>query len=65
MMLGPKIKSDIRFGSKEEPFLKDQMISFKEIDHCYCVGIVDIVYSTQVTAKLSQAQACEYYTVFC
>ena len=64
MMLGPKIKSDMRFGSKEEPFLKDQMISFKEIDHGYCVGIVDIVNSTLVTSKLTQAKSCEYYTVF-
>lgn len=63
MMLGPKIGS--RIGSKEmDPFLKDQMISFREIDHCYCVGLVDIVNSTQITAKLSQVKACEYYTVF-
>jgi len=65
MMLGPKIGTGMRFGSRDvEPFLKDQMISFKEIDHCYCVGIVDIVNSTQITAKLSQVKACEYYTVF-
>jgi len=65
MMLGPKSRSEIRFASIEsEPFLKDQMISFKEIDHCYCVGIVDIVNSTKITAKLSQVKACEYYTVF-
>lgn len=65
MMLGPKIGMDLRFGSKEtESFLKDQMITFKEIDRSYCVGIVDIVNSTQITAKLSQVKACEYYTVF-
>jgi class 3 adenylate cyclase len=40
------------------------MITFKEIDQSYCVGIVDIVNSTQITAKLSQVKACEYYTVF-
>jgi len=65
MMLGPKIRRDMIFGSKEvEPFLKDQMVSFREIDQSYCVGIVDIVNSTQITAKLSQVKACEYYTVF-
>ena len=65
MMLGPKIGTDVGFDSKEmEGFLKDQMIVFKEIDQSYCVGIVDIVNSTQITAKLSQVKACEYYTVF-
>jgi len=65
MMLGPKIGIRERFGAKEiKPFLKDQMITFKEIDQSYCVGIVDIVNSTQITAKLSQVKACEYYTVF-
>ena len=65
MMLGPKIGIGMRLGTKEvEPFLKDQMITFKEIDQSYCVGIVDIVNSTQSTAKLSQVKACEYYTVF-
>lgn len=66
MMLGPKIGMGVRFDSEKdvESFLKDQMVSFKEIDHSYCVGIVDIVNSTQITAKLSQVKACEYYTVF-
>ena len=65
MMLGPKIGMGVKLGTKEiEPFLKDQMITFKEIDHSYCVGIIDIVNSTQITSKLSQVKACEYYTVF-
>jgi len=64
-MLGPKIGTDVEFDSKDmEEFLKDQMIAFKEIDQSYCVGLVDIVNSTQITAKLSQVKACEYYTVF-
>lgn len=65
MMLGPKIGNGVKFDSKyTESFLKDQMITFKEIEHGYCVGIVDIVNSTKTTAKLSQVKACEYYTVF-
>ena len=64
MMLGPKIGAKIRFDSDIELILKDQMISFKEIDQSYCVGMVDIVNSTQITAKLSQVKACEFYTVF-
>jgi adenylate cyclase len=62
MMLGPK--ANTRLGSETESFLKDQMISFKEIDKSFCVGIVDIVNSTEMTAKLSQEKACEFYTVF-
>src|SRR3989338_6554483 len=66
MILGSKIEMDASFSSEREveQFLKDQMITFKEIDQSYCVGIVDIVNSTQSTAKLSQVKACEYYTVF-
>ena len=63
MMLGPK--TGMRSDSEEiESFLKDQMISFKEIDKRCCVGLVDIVNSTDITAKLSQEKACEFYTVF-
>jgi class 3 adenylate cyclase len=61
-MLGPK--PEIRHDSETESFLKVQMISFKEIDKCHCVGLVDIVKSTEITAKLSQEKACEFYTVF-
>ncbi len=40
------------------------MITFENIHQNYCVGIVDIVNSTQNIAKLSQDEACIYYSVF-
>jgi class 3 adenylate cyclase len=50
--------------SETESFLNDNMISFEEIYQNYCVGIVDVVNSTKIVSKLSQEQACIYYSVF-
>jgi len=40
------------------------MISFEEVSQNYCIGVVDVVNSTKITARLSQDQACEFYSVF-
>jgi len=40
------------------------MISFEEVSQNHCIGIVDVVNSTKITARLSQEQACEFYSVF-
>jgi len=43
---------------------QDEIISFSESYESYCVGIVDIVNSTQITATLSKSKMCRYYTNF-
>jgi class 3 adenylate cyclase len=50
--------------SETESFLNDNMISFEEVYQNYCVGIVDVVNSTKTISKLSQENACIYYSVF-
>ena len=50
--------------SETESFLNHNMISFEEVYQNYCVGIVDVVNSTKIISKLSQEQACIYYSVF-
>jgi class 3 adenylate cyclase len=48
-------------------FLKkrsDYDISFTGVSKSCCVGVVDIVNSTAITAKLSSANMCEYYSIF-
>ena len=48
-------------------FLKkssEQDISFTGASKSCCVGVVDIVNSTAITAKLSSADMCEYYSIF-
>jgi len=44
--------------------VQNEVISFSEIYKSYCVGIVDIVNSTQITAILSKPKMCQYYTNF-
>ena len=39
-------------------------ISFTGVSKSCCVGVVDIVNSTAITAKLSSANMCEYYSIF-
>jgi adenylate cyclase len=42
----------------------NNMISFDEVSQNYCVGIVDVVNSTQTISRLSKEQSCEFYSVF-
>ena len=42
----------------------NDMISFEEVSQNYCVGVVDVVNSTQNIARLSQEQATTFYSVF-
>ena len=39
-------------------------ISLTGTTRSYCVGLVDIVNSTSVTARLTNAKICEYYCIF-
>ena len=39
-------------------------ISFTGVSRSCCVGVVDIVNSTAITAKLSNVNMCEYYSIF-
>ena len=42
----------------------NDMISFEEVSQNYCVGVVDVVNSTQNISRLSQEQASTFYSVF-
>jgi class 3 adenylate cyclase len=42
----------------------NNMIAFDEISQNYCVGVVDVVNSTQTIARLSKEQSCTFYSVF-
>ena len=66
MMLRAKTEGGIKdLGqSATESFLNDNIIAFEEIYQNYCVGIVDVVNSTKIISKLSQEEACIYYSVF-
>ena len=66
MMLRPKMDGKMKdlSLSETESFLNDNMISFEEVYQNYCVGIVDVVNSTKTISKLSQENACIYYSVF-
>lgn len=50
-------------ASKQQTIL-DEMITFSETYNSYCVGIVDIVDSTRITALLTKPKMCQYYSVF-
>ena len=42
----------------------NSMISFEEISQNYCVGVVDVVNSTQNISRLSKEQVSVFYSVF-
>ena len=65
MMLRQTINDSEILDLKEtESLVNANMISFEDIYQNYCVGIVDVVGSTQIVSKLSQKEACIYYSVF-
>lgn len=42
----------------------DEVISFNGKNQNYCIGIVDMVNSTKITAHLTKEQMCKYYGIF-
>ena len=42
----------------------NDMITFEKTTQNYCIGVVDVVNSTQNIARLSQEDACAFYSVF-
>lgn len=44
--------------------LTSKIITFSEKQEEYCVGFVDIVNSTKISAKLSTNKICKYYGIF-
>ena len=44
--------------------ISDDIIRFSDEHQDFCVGIVDIVNSTRVSAYLSKEKVCKYYSIF-
>ncbi len=42
----------------------DDIVSFSGTIEYFCVGLVDIVNSTNITSRLSDEKACLYYSIF-
>ena len=57
-----KPNPDEQISKLESTF--DETILFSEIYNSFCVGIVDIVSSTKITATLNQSKMFQYYSVF-
>ena len=49
---------------KIESSIDSDMITFENLYQNNIVGIVDIVNSTGIISKMSQRQACQYYSIF-
>ena len=46
------------------PSTSDYLVAFSTQSHSYCVGYVDIVNSTKISASLSANKLCQYYEIF-
>ena len=49
---------------KANPETPHYVVNFLETSQNYCVGLVDIVNSTQISASLSQPKLSKYYEIF-
>jgi len=49
---------------KANPETPHYVVNFLETSQSYCVGLVDIVNSTKISASLNQHKLSKYYEVF-
>jgi class 3 adenylate cyclase len=42
----------------------DYQISFSNETHSYCIGLVDMIDSTRISANMNEKQWCKYYEIF-
>ena len=56
------IQVDVKEPSK--PGIADYLVAFSTQNHSYCVGCVDMVDSTKISASLSQSKMTSYYEIF-
>lgn len=42
----------------------DYMVAFSGLTNSYCIGIVDMVNSTKISAEMNEIEWCQYYEIF-
>jgi class 3 adenylate cyclase len=42
----------------------DYMVAFSGLTNSYCIGLVDMVNSTKISAEMNEIQWCKYYEIF-
>ena len=62
----PVIKNQQRTSDPEKETMKvsDYMVAFSGLSKSYCVGIVDMVDSTKISAEMNEMSWCKYYEIF-
>ena len=58
--LEPVSKNSIKLG----PSTSDYLVTFSTRSQKYCVGFVDVVNSTKISASLSSSKISKYYEIF-
>ena len=49
-------------GQKMNP--SDYMVAFSGLAKSYCIGVVDMVNSTRISAQMNEIEWCQYYEIF-
>lgn len=50
--------------TKKSMDASDYMVAFSGLSHSYCIGLVDMVDSTKISAGLHEREWCKYYAIF-
>ena len=56
--------SNTEVRAKMDMGFSDYMVAFSGQSRSFCVGIVDVVNSTKISASLNEKEWCKYYTIF-
>ena len=56
--------SQTEVRARKDMGFSDYMVAFSGLSRSFCVGIVDMVNSTKISAGLNEKEWCKYYTIF-
>lgn len=57
-------QSQTEIHARKDMSISDYMVAFSGLSKSFCVGIVDMVDSTKISASLNEKEWCKYYTIF-
>ena len=58
------IKNTILQNTQKEMSTSDYMVAFSGLTKSYCIGLVDMANSTQISANMNEREWCRYYEIF-
>jgi len=53
-----------KYQTSEKMVIADYLVAFSGLSRSYCVGMVDMINSTKISAGMNELEWCKYYEIF-